>query len=62
MILQRPSDNFGGRSRAGIDQHDDGQTLGNIAAEDRFRIVGNVFAPRPAALGDDTAVAEEEVG
>ena len=62
MILQRAGDDFGSRSRTGIDQHDDGQTLGNIAAEDRFRIVGNVFAPRPAALGDDTAIAEEEIG
>ena len=59
VILQSASHDLGGRSRAAVDQHDNGLALGEIA---RARIEPLGFLRIAAADGYDLSLLEERIG
>src|SRR6266404_2588022 len=59
MILQRTRHNFGGRSRAAVDQHDDRLVFGEVA---RARIEPLGFLSGAAARRYDLALLQERIG
>ena len=59
LLLQCPCDDLGGRSRARIDQYNDGQAVGEVAFPCEIAFDVTAIA---TALRNDFATIEERVG